>query len=96
MLRLLVKRAKLWMSARFVALRRTTESLEVYMHQEQILLRSIEAAKALGCSRTRVYELVHAGDLPHVRLGGTSIRIPRAAIEKLVRDAMTAAGLYEL
>jgi excisionase family DNA binding protein len=56
--------------------------------QEQILLRPVEAAKALGCSRTRIYELVHSGDLPHVRLGGTSIRIPRAAIDLLVAKAM--------
>jgi len=58
------------------------------MQQEQILLRPIEAAKALGCSRTRVYELVNSGHLPHVRLGGSSIRIPKAAIEKMVQDAM--------
>jgi excisionase family DNA binding protein len=57
---------------------------------EQVLLRPGEAAKALGCSRTRVYELVHSGDLPHVRLGGTSIRIPSAAIQQLVNDAMSA------
>jgi excisionase family DNA binding protein len=76
------------MPAYTIASTRNTKS-ENRMQQEQILLRPIEAAKALGCSRTRVYELVHAGDLPHVRLGGTSIRIPRAAIEKLVRDAMT-------
>lgn len=55
---------------------------------EQVLLRPSEAARALGCSRTRVYELVHAGDLPHVRLGGTSIRIPRVAIQRLVDHAM--------
>ncbi len=55
---------------------------------EQVLLRPSEAAKALGCSRTRVYELVHAGDLPHVRLGGTSIRIPKLAIQRLIDQAM--------
>jgi excisionase family DNA binding protein len=55
---------------------------------EQVLLRPSEAAKALGCSRTRIYELIHAGDLPHVRLGGTSIRIPRVAIQRLVDHAM--------
>jgi excisionase family DNA binding protein len=57
---------------------------------EQIFFRPNEAARALGCSRTRIYELVHAGDLPYVRLGGTSIRIPKAAIQKLVDDAMKA------
>ena len=56
---------------------------------EQVLLRPTEAARALGCSRTRVYELVHAGDLPHVRLGGTSIRIPKVAIQRLIDEAMT-------
>jgi excisionase family DNA binding protein len=55
---------------------------------EQVLLRPSEAAKALGCSRTRVYEMVHTGDLPHVRLGGTSIRIPKVAIQRLIDDAM--------
>jgi len=55
---------------------------------EQVLLRPSEAAKALGCSRTRVYEMVHTGDLPHVRLGGTSIRIPKLAIQRLIDDAM--------
>jgi excisionase family DNA binding protein len=59
---------------------------------EQVLLRPIEAAKALGCSRTRVYELVQTGDLPHVRLGGTSIRIPRAAIQRLVDDALATGN----
>jgi excisionase family DNA binding protein len=41
-----------------------------------------------GCSRTRIYELIHAGELPHVLLGGTSIRIPRAAIDEMVAEAM--------
>lgn len=62
---------------------------------DQVLLRPSEAAKALGCSRTRVYELVHAGDLPHVRLGGTSIRIPRVAIQRLVDHAMQTGGSRE-
>jgi excisionase family DNA binding protein len=57
---------------------------------EQALYRPIEAAKALGCSRTRIYELVHAGDLPHLRLGGTSIRIPKVAIQRLIDEAMRA------
>jgi excisionase family DNA binding protein len=59
---------------------------------EQMLLRTGEAAKALGCSRSRVYELVASGDLPHIRLGGQAIRIPVAAITKLVDDAMESQG----
>lgn len=57
---------------------------------EKFLLRVNAAAAALSCSKSKVYEMVAAGELPVVRLGGTSIRIPRAAIEKLVRDAMSS------
>jgi len=56
---------------------------------EQKLLRPLEAAKVLGCSRATVYSLVSSGDLPSVRLGGTTIRIPAAAIEKLINNAMS-------
>src|SRR5262249_52081698 len=56
--------------------------------ERQIFLRPIEAAAALGCSRTRVYELVRTGELPHILLGGTSIRIPRQAITEMVAQAM--------
>jgi excisionase family DNA binding protein len=59
---------------------------------EQVLLRAGEAAKILACSRTRVYELVNQGHLPAVRLGGTSIRIPRIAIDAMIHDAMRTAN----
>jgi excisionase family DNA binding protein len=57
-------------------------------HVEQLLLRPAEAARVLGCSRTRVYELIHTGDLPHILLGGTGIRIPRAAIDRMIEAAL--------
>jgi excisionase family DNA binding protein len=57
---------------------------------EPILLRPTEAAKLLSISRSRVYELLNLGALPAVKLGGTSWRIPRAAIEQLVQEAMKA------
>jgi excisionase family DNA binding protein len=41
----------------------------------RLLLRIPEAAVTLGISRSRCYELVGAGKLPHVRIGG-SVRIP--------------------
>jgi excisionase family DNA binding protein len=66
--------------------------METTMIQEQVLLRTVEAAKLLGCSRTRVYELVQQGHLPAVRLGGTSIRIPRIAIDAMIQNAMRRAG----
>jgi excisionase family DNA binding protein len=61
--------------------------------ERQVFLKPIEAAQALGVSRTRVYELVKAGELPHILLGNTStIRIPRAAIDALVEEAMKQVG----
>jgi excisionase family DNA binding protein len=54
-------------------------------------LRVGATAAALSCSRSKVYEMVATGELPAVRLG-SSIRIPYAAIEKLVQDAMGSAA----
>ena len=56
-----------------------------------VFVRPAEAAKLLSISRSRIYELLNAGALPAVRLGGTAWRIPRAAIEKLAEDAMNTA-----
>ncbi len=39
------------------------------------LLRVADAAKLLSLSRTKVYEMVEAGELPVVRIG-TAVRIP--------------------
>lgn len=64
--------------------RRTMEKIE------PIFLRPVEAARTLNVSRSRIYEMLNAGTIPAVRLEGRTWRIPRAAIEKLVRDAMNA------
>ncbi|GMV21821.1 MAG: hypothetical protein AMXMBFR57_17700 [Acidimicrobiia bacterium] len=42
---------------------------------EPLLLRPLDAAKLLGISRSKVYELMAAGKLPSVTLG-CSKRIP--------------------
>jgi len=59
---------------------------------EPVFLRPVEAARMLSISRTRIYELLNAGSIPAVRLEGRTWRIPRAAIEKLARDAMNASS----
>jgi excisionase family DNA binding protein len=56
---------------------------------ESLFLRPIDAAKLLNVSRSRVYELLNAGSLPATRLEGRTWRIPKAAIEKMVADAMS-------
>lgn len=48
-----------------------------------LLYRIPEAAAALGLSKSFVYQLVLAGELPHVRIG-RSVRIPRTALEEWI------------
>lgn len=46
----------------------------------RVLLRVSEAAEALACSRSTVYELMKDGTLPTVLIG-TEKRVPVAAIQ---------------
>jgi excisionase family DNA binding protein len=52
---------------------------------DRLMLRVIETAEALGVSRSKAYELIAAGEIPSVRLGGC-VRVPvdalRAWIER--------------
>ena len=48
--------------------------------EQPVLLTVAEAAKLLRLSRSQVYNLVSAGQLPTVRLGPRGIRIPRQAL----------------
>jgi excisionase family DNA binding protein len=50
---------------------------------ERLLLRPAEAAEALGVSRSRAYELIAAGELPSVRVGG-SVRVPVAELRRWI------------
>ena len=56
--------------------------------EQKLFLRPTEAAAMLSVSRTRLYEMLNAGTIPAVRLEGRTWRIPRAALERLVADAM--------
>ena len=49
------------------------------------LLTIVEAAQHLGISRSKLYELLSAGELPSVRIGRMR-RITLSALEKFVAD----------
>lgn len=49
------------------------------------LYRPEEAARLLGCGRTRVFALIGSGDLRSVKLG-KSRRIPRSAIDAFIES----------
>lgn len=48
-----------------------------------VLLHVVEAAEILALSRARVYQLIAAGELPHIRIG-KSVRVPRAALLRFI------------
>ena len=60
------------------------------MNHSEPLLRPAQVAELLGVSRSRVYQLIAAGVIPVVRVGG-AIRIPQAAWEEWLRGRSEAA-----
>jgi excisionase family DNA binding protein len=55
------------------------------MEEKQKLLRPAEVAPLLGVTTGRIYQLIGAGLIPAVRIGG-SIRIPQAAWDTWLED----------
>lgn len=56
----------------------------------KLLLRPVEAAEAIGVSRSRAYELIGSGEIPSIRIGG-SVRVPLAALRAWI-DAKLKEG----
>ncbi|MBM3723735.1 MAG: helix-turn-helix domain-containing protein [Actinobacteria bacterium] len=50
-----------------------------------------EVASAMRVSKMTVYRLVHAGNLPAVRVG-RSFRVPEKAVHEYLRDSFVEAG----
>ena len=51
-----------------------------------------EAGKALGCSRNTAYEAVRRGEIPVIRIGKL-LRVPKAALERLLNGEPPVPGL---
>ena len=52
---------------------------------DRLLLRPMEAAKSLGVSRSRIYELIASGELPGIVRLGRSVRVSSEALRSWVR-----------
>jgi excisionase family DNA binding protein len=50
-----------------------------------LLLKVEAAARLLSLGRTKMYELIAAGDVPVIRLG-RSVRVPTASLRQWVED----------
>lgn len=55
-----------------------------------LLLRVGEAAKLLSISRTKVYEMIAAGELPFIKVRD-SLRVPYADLESWIEERKEAA-----
>ena len=58
---------------------------------DKLLLRPVEVAEIVGVGRSKVYELISAGELPSIRLGG-SIRVPVDQLREWVNRKTAAQG----
>ena len=47
---------------------------------QRLMLRPTEAAEAIGVSRSKAYELIAAGQIPSVMVGGC-VRVPVEALK---------------
>lgn len=58
---------------------------------ERILYRVPELADAIGCSKTKAYELVNKGEIPSVKIGNM-LRVPAAALKRFIEERTTGGG----
>jgi excisionase family DNA binding protein len=56
---------------------------------ERLAYRVHEAAEHLGISRSKAYQLIAAGQLPVLRIGG-SVRVPAEALKEWIARQVTA------
>jgi|HubBroStandDraft_2_1064218.scaffolds.fasta_scaffold1693707_1 excisionase family DNA binding protein len=71
----------------------STDRLPALGAEERLFVRPAKAAVLLDVSRSRIYELLGAGVIPCVRFdNGRTIRIPMAALSRLVEDAVRKSG----
>jgi excisionase family DNA binding protein len=57
---------------------------------DQLLLTVVEAAHQLGLGRSKLYELLAAGDIESVHIGKAR-RVPREALERYVGELRSQA-----
>lgn len=58
----------------------------------RLLLRPNEAAELLAVGRSKLYELIAAGEVPSVKIG-RSLRVPAAELEQWVTERAAAAAV---
>jgi excisionase family DNA binding protein len=81
-------RASEWPQLVMAASRRAFGS---HMQEEPLLLKPEDVAHLLGLGRSKVYEMIAAGELPVTRIG-TAVRVPRDVLLQWIREHTTPAA----
>ena len=55
-------------------------------NKQAVWMKVPEAARYFSVPRSRMYEMIHNGDLPAVRLGERSIRVNREEAERFLKE----------
>jgi excisionase family DNA binding protein len=53
-----------------------------------LLVKPAQAAAMISVGRSKIYDLINAGAIPSIRIDDGTLRIPTAALERLVAQAM--------
>ena len=69
---------------------RNIDDVELPCDTGRLLVTIVEASRLLSLSRSTVYELLYAGSLPSVKIGGAR-RIRRMDLEEFVRELGAAS-----
>ena len=62
---------------------------------EPLVLRVEQVAELLSCSKSQVYTLIRAGEIPSVRLGKSGVRVPKAQLIAWINSGGAAEEDYD-
>lgn len=62
---------------------------------DRLLLRIDEAAKLLGLGRSKAYQMAASGELPTVKIGTRSTRVPAEALQEWVKAMVSTTQRRE-
>jgi excisionase family DNA binding protein len=68
--------------------------LGAFMETRQLVVKPARAAQLLDMSKSKIYDAIHRGDVPAIRISG-QLRVPVAAIERLIADQLAGDGRAE-
>jgi excisionase family DNA binding protein len=57
----------------------------------EVWMQVPDVARELGIPRSRCYELIAQGDLPAVRIGARTIRVPRSELRRFLLNERPAS-----